>query len=269
MVLFAPYSNISFYLVLLKLLKKDMIYMTSWPFCNEVDYAYKPSYLGLNFWRYFLEDQKIVTISSTAKINLEKYSSNIDQLPHGVDLSLFKISGKTKQFQVLFVGRIIPEKGIEDLLSVASKLKDIDFVFVGSGSLDYKLKECSLKNVKYLGEIRDRNRLAKIFSESHVFVLNSFKVEGWEELYGIVLLEALASGTAVISTDCVGPREIVKKEFGFLIEQKNKDELMKVLEYCYNHKKEIVKMGMSGRKFVEENYDINKLSKKWNEVLIN
>jgi len=148
-------------------------------------------------------------------------------------------------------------------------LKNINFVFAGSGALDYMLKECSLPNVKYLGEVRDREKLAKIFSESHVFVLNSYKIDGWEELYGIVLLEALASGTCVISTDCIGPKEIVKEEFGFIIPQKNYNKLKKTLEYCCNHKKEIVAMGVAGRVFAEERYDINKLSEKWNEVLNN
>ena len=268
-VLFAPYSNISFYLYLLKLFKKDLVYMTSWPYWNETDYAYKPSYLGLIFWKKFLQDIRIVTISNTARENLLTYSSDVVQIPHGVDLEMFNISRKIKNFQVLFVGRIIKEKGIEDLLKVATELKNINFVFAGSGALDYMLKECSLPNVKYLGEVRDREKLAKIFSESHVFVLNSYKIDGWEELYGIVLLEALASGTCVISTDCIGPKEIVKEEFGFIIPQKNYNKLKKTLEYCCNHKKEIVAMGVAGRVFAEERYDINKLSEKWNEVLNN
>lgn len=266
-VLFAPYSNMSFYLCLLKLFKKDLVYMTSWPYWNEKDYAYKPSYLGLVLWRVFLKNLKIVTISKTAKENLLSYSKEVVQIPHGVDLDLFKVGSKTRKFQVLFVGRIIKEKGIEDLLRAAEVLKDINFVFVGSGSFDYKLKECSLPNVKYLGEVRDRERLSSIFSESHVFVLNSYKIEGWEELYGIVLLEALASGTCVISTDCVGPKEIVSFELGFLIPQKNFSRLKETLEYCYNHKKEMIVKGKAGRLFVEKNYDINKLSEKWNEVL--
>ena len=218
------------------------------------------------YWDLFLRDLPIVTISATAKKNLEKYSSHVVQIPHAVDLKIF-FPGKKKTFQVLFVGRIIPEKGIVGIIDAAKELKDIPFVFVGSGSAVPLVRDCGLSNVSYLGEIRDRDKLAQLFRESSVFVLNSYRIPGWEELYGIVLLEALASGTALISTDCVGPKEIVKKEFGFLIPQKDAHALKERIEWCSTHKKEVTAMGLAGRTFVEEHYDIEKLSTKWEEVL--
>jgi len=206
-------------------------------------------------------------ISKTAESSLKKFTSNVVQIPHAVDLNLFKVGKKNKMFRVLFVGRIIKEKGIQGILNVASSLKNIEFVFVGSGCYVDNVKSCNLKNVVYLGEVRDREKLAEIFASASVFVLNSYKIPGWEELYGIVLLEALASGTCVISTDCVGPKEIVKKEFGFLISQKNNKELKEKIEFLFKNKELIEKMGLKGRKFVEDNYDINVLSQKWNDVL--
>src|SRR3989338_2477570 len=183
------------------------------------EYVHRPLPFVRFFWKQFLQNISLVTISQTGKIQLEKYSSHVTQIPHAVDIETFH-PGKKKSFQVLFVGRIIPEKGIQGILDAARQLKHIPFVFVGSGSAVSLVKNSGLKNVCYLGEIRDREKLAQIFRESSVFVLNSYKIPGWEELYGIVLLESLASETPVISTDCVGPQEIVQKEFGFLIHKR-------------------------------------------------
>ncbi|HIH14688.1 MAG: glycosyl transferase [archaeon GW2011_AR17] len=265
--LFAPYHSLSPYLYFLKLLGKDIVFMTSWPYWNEQEYVHRPLPFVRFFWKQFLQNISLVTISQTGKIQLEKYSSHVTQIPHAVDIETFH-PGKKKSFQVLFVGRIIPEKGIQGILDAARQLKHIPFVFVGSGSAVSLVQNSGLKNVCYLGEIRDREKLAQIFRESSVFVLNSYKIPGWEELYGIVLLESLASETPVISTDCVGPQEIVQKEFGFLIPQKDTDALKEKIQYCFEHQGELEKMGEEGRTFVEKYYDIENLSGKWYAVLI-
>jgi glycosyltransferase involved in cell wall biosynthesis len=265
--LFAPYSWIAVYLFVIRSLGTKVVYMTSWPYWNGRDYVFKPNKIKLFFWKNFLKNIDCVTISKSAEVELRKYTSNILQIPHAVDLNLFSVGKKDAKFKVLYVGRIIEEKGIQGILNVARVLGHIEFEFVGSGSCDNLVRNCELKNVVYHGEIRDRVKLAKIFSSASVFVLNSYKVPRWEELYGIVLLEALASGTCVICTDCVGPREIVKKEFGFLIRQHDEKALKEKIEFLYENPKQAVKMGLEGRKFVEENYDINVLAEKWNKIL--
>lgn len=266
--LFAPYSWIAVYLFFIRTLGTKVVYMTSWPYWNEKNYVFAPNAVKLFFWKKFLKNIDCVTISKIAENELKKFTPNVVQIPHAVDLQTFKVGKKDKKFKVLFVGRIIEEKGIQGILNVASELKNVEFVFVGFGNFVGKVKNCGLKNVVFLGEIRDRTKLAKIFSSASVFVLNSYRIPGWEELYGIVLLEALAAGTCVISTDCIGPREVVRKEFGFLISQKNDKELKEKIEYLFKNRKIAEKMGLEGRKFIENNYDIDVLSRKWNEVLM-
>ncbi len=266
--LFAPYSWMAVYLFFTRAFGTKVVYMTSWPYWNEKDFVFKPNKIKLFFWKKFLKNIDCVTISKSAENELKKFTPNVIQIPHAVDLELFKVGKKDKKFKVLFVGRIIKEKGIQGILNVASELKEIEFVFIGFGNFVEKVKNCGLNNVVYLGEIRDRIKLAKLFSSASVFVLNSYKIPGWEELYGIVLLEALASGTCVISTDCVGPKEIVKKEFGFLISQKNDKELKEKIKFLFDNRKLAYIMGLEGRKFIENNYDINLLSQKWNEILM-
>lgn len=267
-VLFAPYSPTVVYLWLLRKLKRKVLYMTSWPYWDEKRYAHRPSFIRSYFWNMFLYDVPAVTISQKAREGVMMYGHRVVQIPHGVDISLFTPGKKKEDFTVLFVGRLVPEKGIDDILAVARELPEIYFMFVGAGPMAEKLRTCGLPNVQSLGEIRDRERLARLYRESHVLVLNSYALPHWEELFGIVLIEALASGTPIISTDCVGPKEIVKPEFGFLIPQRNKEALKEKIFFFFTHPKAVKEMGLQGRLSVEKRYNLDTLARLWHEVLM-
>ncbi|MFH1209736.1 MAG: glycosyltransferase, partial [archaeon] len=192
---------------------------------------------------------------------------NIIQIPHSVDTLTFKPGKKSKRFTVLYVGRLIEEKGISDILKLAKELNYIEFKFVGFGPLENKIKKSNLKNVKLIAYIKDNKKLALIYNSSSIFVLNSYAIPKWEELYGLVILEALASGTPVIATDCVGPKEIIKSDFGFLIKQKDIKTLKEKILVLYSKRDLISKMGKAGRKFIENNYKTEITSKKWYNLL--
>ncbi|MFH0805943.1 MAG: hypothetical protein V1901_03660, partial [Patescibacteria group bacterium] len=119
---FAPYSWIGIYLWLLKKLNRKIIYLTSWPYWDGTRYVYKNNFIKNKFWTSFLKDLSIVTISNHALKQLSRYSSNIIQIPHSVDTLTFKPGKKSKRFTVLYVGRLIEEKGISDILKLAKEL---------------------------------------------------------------------------------------------------------------------------------------------------
>ncbi len=100
---------------------------------------------------------------------------------------------KKKEKYILFVGRLEKQKGIENLLSVAKQLPDIKFKLVGKGDIA-KLKKSASKNVEFLGQ-KFGKELQNLFSHALIFCLPSVA-----ETFGIVLLEAMASGCAIVST---------------------------------------------------------------------
>lgn len=110
----------------------------------------------------------------------------------GVDPKLYK--PKKKERYVLFVGRLAKQKGIESLIEVAKELPDIKFKIVGEGGLEKKLKQIASENVQFLGKMTGKE-LQELYSRALVFCLPSVA-----ETFGLVLLEAMASGCAVIST---------------------------------------------------------------------
>lgn len=258
---FAPYSSVVYYLLFLKLLRKDLFFYTSWPNWGEKR-GRNNFILNRLAWRLFLNNIKKVGINKATTKNLD----NIEVIPHSVDTLLFKPSKKGKKVGVLYVGRLEEEKGVLDILRLSSEFNDVNFSIVGDGKLR---KEVEKSKVNYLGNVWDRKKLAEIFSKNYIYILNSYKTEKWEEVFGLSILEAMSSGLAVIATDCVGPKEIIENNVdGILIQQRNLNELREKLGLLVKYKKLREELGRNARKKVLENYDIKKISEKW-EIFLN
>jgi glycosyltransferase involved in cell wall biosynthesis len=205
-------------------------------------------------------------------------------VPNGVDIEKFKPMdtkavrqkfGLGNETCVLFVGSLIPRKGLPFLVEAAKKVAknkaDTKFLIVGDGPLRNQLSD-SIKsanlsgNFKFLGNLKD-DELPAVYNCADVFVLPSI-----QEGQGIVLLEAQASGKPVVAFNIGGVNETVQnKETGFLVNRGNVDELADALLKLLTDKALREKMGSNGHRFVSENYtwDIcaQKMLKIYNEAL--
>src|SRR5690606_28545331 len=77
-------------------------------------------------------------------------------------------------------------------------------------------------NITYLGYISDKDTLAATFNTSDYILLNSYRTKYWEELFGMVLIEAMACGVVPVATNHTGPMEVITdKVDGFLIKEGN------------------------------------------------
>jgi glycogen(starch) synthase len=230
----------------------------------------------------------VVTISNYALEKIQKYygieQSKVRIVPNGVDIEKFKPMDTKEVRQqfglgnepcVLFVGSLIPRKGLRFLVEAAKKVvriqADTKFLIVGDGPLRNQLYD-SLKtanlsgNFKFLGNLKD-NVLPAIYNCADVFVLPSI-----QEGQGIVLLEAQASGKPVVAFNIGGVNEALQnKEAGLLVNQGDVDAFADALLKLLTDKALREKMGSNGRKFVSENYtwDIcaQKMLKVYREAL--
>jgi glycosyltransferase involved in cell wall biosynthesis len=120
-------------------------------------------------------------------------------------------------FTVLFVGRLISEKGVDLALESARLLEqdNVTFLFAGTGPELGRVRqyEGSLSNVRCLGPV-SQQELPALYSSADVFLMPSPSEEG----FGRVLLEALACGTCVVATRRGGIPEVVTPEVGVLVE---------------------------------------------------
>ncbi|MEM7825410.1 MAG: glycosyltransferase family 4 protein [Candidatus Aenigmatarchaeota archaeon] len=158
---------------------------------------------------------------------------------------------------VLFVGRIAKQKGIDYLISAAKRLPEIKFVVVGKGEEEKRIKNISPKNVEFLGFVSDEE-LAELYSKALIFCLPSVG-----EGFGFVLLEAMASGCAIVST--------VPLDFcGIHIKFGDVKELASSIKYLIENQKKAEKMGrMNIEKTKPYDWDkfIDRLIEIYEEVL--
>lgn len=129
--------------------------------------------------------------------------------------TLFKSDFKNKKPVVLFVGNIIKRKNVNSLLEAKKIAKsDYNLVVVGDGPLLKQLKDKAEKeNISDVYFTGARKDVEKIIPSADVLVLPSFS-----ESFGLVLIEALASGKPVIGSDVGGIKEIITSDVGLLID---------------------------------------------------
>lgn len=185
----------------------------------------------------------------------------------GVNLEKFKYDKKIKEepIKILFIGRIMKEKGIEEYLEVVKRIKKkysdrVIFQILGEYEEEkYKFEIDKLVNEGSLEYLGISNDVRKEISQVHCLVNPS-----WHEGMSNVLLEAGAMKRFLIASDIPGCKEIVlDKETGFTFEKKNIDDLEKkiekfislseseyekYIEKSYNH----IKNNFSREKVIEE-----------------
>jgi glycosyltransferase involved in cell wall biosynthesis len=226
----------------------------------------------------------IVTISNYSLQKIEQYycidKEKVRIVPNGVDTEKFKPASNSAETRkqlgiggepiVLFVGSLIPRKGVLLLVEAAKKIVkehvDTKFLLVGDGplrgQLDCALKESSLtNNFVFLKNVKD-GLLPSIYNCANVFVLPSI-----QEGQGIVLLEAQASGLPVVASDIGGVNEVVRNGVtGLLAEKGNAESLADCILKVLSDEAFSERLGLAGRTFVSENFTWELCAKRMLDV---
>ena len=182
------------------------------------------------------------------------------------NISNEKISIVRKKYNIpreyfLFAGKLHKYKRPEMIIKLTERIKDKTFVMVGKdinkNSLERYMGRKLPKNVIPLGNI-PRDDYVAIMKMSKVFILPSRN-----EIFGIVLLEAMSSKKVVVAANNAGPGEIVRNGIdSYLFEPDNIDDLKeKALKAWENPQ-----LGENGYKHVKEEYDWRIVIKKIDKI---
>jgi glycosyltransferase involved in cell wall biosynthesis len=143
--------------------------------------------------------------------------SEVQVVHHGIKAERFRYQEKKKDYY-LFFSVIGAYKGAFDALKLA-KETGVKIVFAGrDGDATEAVKNSGLPNVTYVGEVSNEKR-AELMSEAKalIFPTGAFGKADWLEVFGFVQLEALASGTPVISSANGACPEIIENgKSGFI-----------------------------------------------------
>ena len=180
-------------------------------------------------------------------------------------------------FTFIFIGRIVHDKGIDELVHAFCKLyttgKDIRLILVGSfeENLDPVLPDVrdnilNHERIEYVGEQQD---VRPFIMAADILVFPSYR-EGFPN----VVMEAGALGIASIVTDINGCNEIIiPPQNGIIIPPKNEDALYEMMKYCCEHVEEVKKMGKMARSLIisrfEQQVVWSAIKKEYEEAISN
>ncbi|MCD4818922.1 MAG: glycosyltransferase family 4 protein [Candidatus Cloacimonetes bacterium] len=228
-----------------KLQKKCLVYLHG----SEAKHIFcqpKKLYQIINFKKKYknllFNCDKIIAVSNYMKnmfineTNLTEIAKKINIIRNGVNTTIFyydpidlhkKYNIPHNRKIILTVGRIIKEKGFDELIILFNKIltknSNFHWIIVGDGLFLKKLKReitnYNIENYVTFTGFKPKSELRKIYSSSDVFVLLSRRKE---ESFGLVYLEANACGCPVIGKNYAGvPEVIVNYKNGFLINNNN------------------------------------------------
>lgn len=224
----------------------------------ELAYALFPSaYLRAELW------QKGVQFGATAVI------------PGAIDTSLYPVREKSglmdrsASFQLLYVGRLSPEKGVETAIHALDHFRALNawrparLVIVGGGDTGYEalLRQLVIEKglapmVEFMGAL-PKERMPQVYSQADVLLFPST----WPEPFGRVIVEAMASGVVVVATATGGAAEIVADEENALVfPPQNAALLASQLVRLVRNPGLYERLAASGRRVALERFDIRRMA---------
>ncbi len=208
---------------------------------------------------------------SEIKDYYNSHTSKFFQTPFGVDTNQFFPGEKSKTPIILFVGGLDRQhnfKGVEQLIDAfALIVKDYPstrLYIVGKGDLeDYYRGRIAANHLgekaKIMNSVSD-TELAEFFKTAWVTVLPS---TNRAEAFGLVLLESLASGTAVVASNLAGVRNVFQNgEQGYLVRVGDVADLAQKLQKIASNKDKALSLGKAGRCWVEKQYSWKEFSQR-------
>lgn len=223
-----------------------------------------------------------IAMSERAKetLSLEGVSpEKITVAPVGVDIDRFRPREKSskllrdwslqdKDILISFIGKLVYYKGVEFLLCAFKKLKldheiknlpgNVKLAFFGEGGKKDRLVELAQrlsveKDTIFYG-FYPYDQIEDVYNTTDIFVLPSLPVKMWQEQLGMVLLESMASGCAVISTRSGSIPEVVGSAALLCNPGDFYDLYLKIKKLCLDEKLRN-KLGKKGRERVCHRYN--------------
>lgn len=139
---------------------------------------------------------------------------------NGIDLKKFDFNPKPNPNQLAFLGRIAPEKGIIQAIDIAKITKKILLIGAATDKVQTNFFDDNVSprldnQITYLGEVNDKEK-NKLLGSSTALL---FPIQ-WQEPFGLVVVESLATGTPVIASNLGSMSEIIENgKNGFIIDQ--------------------------------------------------
>lgn len=205
--------------------------------------------------------------------------TKIEVIPGGVDVDRFRLGDDIRhireelnipedKFIIMAAGRLVFRKGFDNLIKampgIIKKFKGrVCLLILGGGRLEAKLKDLAKKlklenYINFVGEINNE-KIPLYYRSSDLFVIPS----RYMEPFGLVILEALSSGTPVLGTPIGGIKEILSKfDKRLLFDGVDPTSISKLIEYFISSNSEYKEIKGKCRDYILKNYSWNIITTK-------
>lgn len=214
-------------------------------------------------------------ITPSIKLKKDLMNAGIFNIRHiYTGIKLLKYSKSIEGNNLLYVGRLSKEKGVEYLLKamigITKKIPTVHLNITGSGpekkNLEELVKQLKLKNVSFIGQIPNKE-IEQYYRMSNLIIVPSI----CEEVFPLVGIEAMSVGRPVIGSRVGGiPEWLDDGKTGFLVNPGNSAQIAEKVIQLFSNRKLMEKMGENGRKKAEK-FDINnhirEIEKVYQEVI--
>jgi glycosyltransferase involved in cell wall biosynthesis len=223
----------------------------------------------LKFCEYpavFFPNKTIIVSQALKEYFEQKFRKKLYFIPNGInvdEISLKENADVKNAEYILFVGRLVPEKGIHYLIKAFNELRTAKkLIIVGRPSFtdtyEEYLRSLARENTEFLGFIQTED-LEKLYRRAYVFVLPS-EVEG----SSVSLLEAMGYGRCVLVSDIPESLEVVG-DCGLSFKSTDYLDLKDKLQYLIDNPGVVSEIGLRAQKRAAEKYNwdsiINELEK--------
>ncbi len=221
-------------------------------------------------WRVLQRADKIIATSPNYIASspvLREFTDKCIVIPLGIDPTPFENArshtlAHSQTPILLFVGRLRYYKGLEYLLEALCELPRAQLIVVGTGPMERAWRAMARQldvddRVVFVGAVRDAE-LPAYYAACDVFVLPSSERS---EAFGLVQLEAMASGKPVVSTELGTGTSFVNAdgETGFVVPARDARALAAAITRLIDNEALRTRMGIAGRARVQQEFSLDKM----------
>ncbi|MCX8044278.1 MAG: glycosyltransferase [Desulfobacterota bacterium] len=212
----------------------------------------------------------IIAVSHAVKTSVLELgipNDKVHVIPMGVDVQTLFVPRLEKRVpkNLLFVGRLVPKKGVMFLIEampiVIARHPDVCLTIIGSGPDEHVIKkriaELRLENYIHMEGPVPHDMLPVYYQSASIVIFPSIvDSSGDTEGFGLVMVEAMGCGCAVIASDLPAIHDVIDNNTtGILVPPQNKRALADNIIYLLDNPDKRKLLGTSARKLVLERFD--------------
>jgi glycosyltransferase involved in cell wall biosynthesis len=238
---------------------------------KNLRFAFEYKLLGLIFTAIWKNASALIACSEGLKQRALRFypEVKIDVIPNGVDIEKFRPVSenrikKSDIIRLITVGRLSITKRVDILIDAVKILveqgKNVKLLIVGGGPLKDSLEKLTTqKNLTNFIEFKgivDSEQMPQFYQNSDLYISATMQ-EGMSN----AMLEAMASGLPIITTQCEGIDELIK-ENGIIVKDETADEIAKTISELVMNTGKLESMSRAARK-LSENFTWKSISEEY------